>query len=72
VLSVLAARVDRHIADLVLARARRRWPLLRFVPRTCARPLILPAATRARHDLLRVALLAGLLAGAALLLIGGF
>jgi len=72
VLSALAARVDRQLADLMLARARRRWPLLRLVPRTCSRPLILPAATLARHELLRVAVLAMSLAGALLLLIEAF
>jgi hypothetical protein len=72
VLTAIAARVDRRIADLILARARRRWPLLRLMPRTCARPLIVPAATLARRDLLRAALLAMLLAGAALFLIGAF
>jgi len=34
---LLFARVDRRIADLMLARGRRRWPLLRLVPRTCVR-----------------------------------
>ena len=68
----LFARVDRRIADLMFARARRRWPLLRLLPRTCARQLILPAATLARHDVVRVVALAALFAGALLLLILGF
>lgn len=68
----LSARVDRRVADLMLARARRRWPLLRLLPRTCARQLILPAATLARQDLVRVVVLAALFAGALLLLILGF
>jgi hypothetical protein len=72
VLRVLFARVDRRIADLMLARARRRWPLLRLVPRTCVRQLILPAATLARQDVLRVAVLVVLLAGAPLVLILAF
>jgi hypothetical protein len=72
VLAALAARLDRHIADLMLARARRRWPLLRLVPRPCARPLILPAATLARTDLLQVAVLTVLFAGAVVSLIVGF
>jgi hypothetical protein len=70
VLTVLSARVDRRIADLMLARARRRWPLLRLLPRRCARQLILPAATLARQDAVRVVLAASL-AGALLLLIPG-
>jgi hypothetical protein len=69
---VLFARVDRRIADLMLARARRRWRLLRPVPRTCVRQLILPAATVARRDVLRVIVLAALLAGTLLVLIPAF
>jgi hypothetical protein len=72
VVTPLFARVDRRIADLMLARARRRWPLLRVVPRTCARQLILPAARLARQDVLRVVVLTASVAGALLLLILGF
>ena len=68
----LSARVDRRIADLMLERARRRWPLLRLLQRTCARQLILPAATLARQDVVRVVVPAALFAGALLLLILGF
>jgi hypothetical protein len=71
VLTVLSARVDRRIADLMLARARRRWPLLRLLPRGCARQLILPAVTLARRDAVRVVVLAASLAGTLLLLIPG-
>ncbi len=71
-LRLLFARVDRRIADLMLTRGRRRWPLLRLVPRTCARPLILPTATLARQDVVRVVVLAALLAGALLVLIPVF
>jgi hypothetical protein len=69
VLRLVFARVDRRLADLMLGRARRRWPLLRLVPRTCARQLILPAATVARQDVVRVGVLAALLAGTLLVLI---
>jgi hypothetical protein len=72
VVTPLSARVDRRIADLMLERARRRWPLLRLLPRTCARQLILPAATLARQDVVRVVVPAALFAGALLLLILGF
>jgi len=68
----LFARVDRRIADLMFARARRRWPLLRLLPRPSARQLILPAATPARQDVVRVVLRAALFAGTLLLLILGF
>ena len=69
---LLFARLDRRIADLMLARCRRRWPLLRLVPRTCIRQLILPAATVARQDLGRVVVLAASLAGVLLVLIPAF
>jgi hypothetical protein len=72
VLRVLFARVDRRIADLMLARARRRWPLLRLVPRTCVRRLILPAATVARQDVLGVVVLAAFLAGTLFVVIPAF
>jgi hypothetical protein len=71
VLTVLSARVDRRIADLMLPRARRRWPLLRLLPRRCARQLVLPTATLARQDAVRVVVLAASLAVALLLLIPG-
>ncbi|MGZ4249256.1 MAG: hypothetical protein ACXVUE_13250 [Solirubrobacteraceae bacterium] len=68
-LRLLFARVDRRIADLMLARARRRWPLLRLVPRTCVRQVILPAATVARRDVLRGVGIAASFAGTLLVLI---
>lgn len=68
-LSVLFARVDRRIADLMLARARRRWPVLRLVPRTWVRPVVLPAARVARQDVVRVVVVAALFAGTLLVLI---
>ena len=71
-LGFLFARVDRRIADLMLTRGRRRWPLLRLVPRTCARELILPAATLARQDAVRVVVLVAMLAGVLLVLIPTF
>jgi hypothetical protein len=67
---MLSARVDRRIADLMLARARRRWPLLGLLPRRCARQLVLPAATLARRHAVRVVLAASV-AGALLWLIPG-
>jgi hypothetical protein len=72
VLRVLFAGVDRRIADLMLARARRRWPLLRVVPRACVRQLILPAARVARQDVVRVVVLAAFVAAALLMLVPTF
>jgi hypothetical protein len=70
-LTVLFSRADRRIANMMLSRARRPWPLLRLVPRTRARQLLLPTATLARQDLARVVVLGAILAEAALLLIPG-
>jgi hypothetical protein len=56
----------------MLSRAQRRWPLLRLVPRTCVRQMILPTATVARQDVLRVVVLAALLAGTLLVLVTAF
>lgn len=50
------------MADLMVGRAQHRWPLLRLVPQTCARQVILPAVTVARQDVVRVVVLAALLA----------
>jgi hypothetical protein len=72
VLTVLFARLDRRIADLMLARARRRWPLLRLVPQAFIRPVVLPAATLARQDVVRVAVVVGLIVGTLLALIPMF
>jgi hypothetical protein len=71
-LRLLFARIDRRIAELMLARGRRRSPLLRLVPRPCVRELLLPAATRARQDVVGVVVLAPLLAGVLLVLIPAF
>jgi hypothetical protein len=69
---VLFARVDRRIADLMLARARRRWPLLRLMPQTCVRQVILPAARVARQDVLRAVAIAALFTGTLVVLIAAF
>lgn len=63
VLRMFFAPVDRRIADLMLAHAQRRWPLLRLVPRTCVRPMILPAARVARQHVLSLVVISALLAG---------
>ena len=73
VLSALAVYVDRRIANVILARARRRWPVLRFVPVAWIRPLVVPAATLARREFSHAAAttLVVALALVALLLLGG-
>jgi len=57
VLSSLTAAADRRLSDLILAGARRRWPLLRFVPARWLAPATGIAARRARRSLVRGAIL---------------
>jgi hypothetical protein len=55
-LSALADRLDRRLANIILARARRRWPLLTLIPARWLGPLASPLATRLRRSLARGAL----------------
>jgi hypothetical protein len=54
--NALARVVDRLLVRLLLAGARRRWPLLRLVPSSWLRPLLAPPARRLRRPLGRGAL----------------
>lgn len=60
--------LDRMLADRLVTNARRRWPLLAFVPRAWLQPLLRPAASRLRRTLGRGAFFLSLaaLAGVAL------
>jgi hypothetical protein len=49
----LGAAIDKRLADLIVARARRSWPLLSLVPRSWIRPVVQPTATRLRRALAR-------------------
>ena len=55
-LSALAGRLDRRLANIILARARRRWPLLTLIPAGWLGPLASPLATRLRRSLARGAI----------------
>jgi hypothetical protein len=55
-LSALADRLDRRLANIILAHARRRWPLLTLIPAAWLGPLASPLATRLRRSLTRGAL----------------
>ena len=70
-LTVFTARVDRRIANAIIARARRRWPLLWLVPDSVIRPLVMPSARTIRRELAHTALTrvapAGALVGLVLL-----
>ena len=57
-LSALADRLDHRLAKIILARARRRWPLLTLIPAGWLGPLASPLATRLRRSLARGALTA--------------
>ena len=57
-LSAIADRLDRRLAKIIMARARRRWPLLTLIPASWLGPLASPLATRLRRSLARGALTA--------------
>jgi hypothetical protein len=46
-----SAAVDMHLADLIVAWARRRWPALRLMPAHWLRAAVRPAAIRLRRRL---------------------
>ena len=52
-LSALGDRLDRRLAKIILARGRRRWPLLTLIPAGWLGPLASPRATRLRRSLAR-------------------
>jgi hypothetical protein len=69
--TLLVGTLDRLLVSVLLAGARRRWPLVRLVPRRWVRPLLMPAARRVRASLARAAMfvsLAVIAAGAVLFL----
>jgi hypothetical protein len=68
---ILIGKFDRLLGDMLLDRARRRWPLLSLLPAPWLRPLLLPTARRLRISLARGAIytsLVAITAAAALLL----
>jgi hypothetical protein len=54
--SALPATIDRLLATVLLAGARRSWPLLRLIPSSWLRPLLAPTARRLRYSLARGAM----------------
>ena len=67
--TIIVGTFDRLLTDALVAGARRRWPLLRLLPRSWMRPLLMPTARRLRSSLARATLLvslAGLAIGAVL------
>ena len=65
----MLSALDRRIASVILLRARRRWPLLSFVPEPWMRPLLAPLVTRLRRSLMRVVVAGAVLAGATVLVL---
>ena len=59
-LSGLSAGIDGRLEELIVARARRRWPALRWVPAGWIRPAVAPMALRLRRMLSRAALAAAM------------
>lgn len=55
-LSALADGIDGGLAKIILARARRRWPLLTLIPAGWLGPLASPLAMRLRRSLARGAI----------------
>ena len=51
----VGSAIDQRLANLILAAARRRWPLLKLIPAAWMRPLVAPAAARMRQALARAA-----------------
>jgi hypothetical protein len=61
----LAGAFDRLIASVLLTGARRTYPMLRLLPPSWLRPLLIPTARRLRRTLARDALYLSLAALAA-------
>ena len=53
--TLFVGMLDRLLANVLLAGARRNWPLLRLVPERWLRPLLMPTARHLRCSLARSA-----------------
>jgi hypothetical protein len=61
--------IDTRLEDLIVTRARRRWPALRLVPARWIRPAVAPMALRLRRLLSRAVLAAAMPIGIILALL---
>jgi hypothetical protein len=68
-LSGLSAVIDSRLEDLIVAWARRRWPVLRLVPARWIQPAVAPLAPRLRRLLSRAVLAAAMPIGVILTLL---
>jgi hypothetical protein len=66
--SRLGAAIDRRLAELIIVRLRRAWPLLKLVPASWVFPIVAPGARRLRRSLSRGAVALAVSAGALLVL----
>jgi hypothetical protein len=68
-LSGLSGPIDSRLEDLIVAWARRQWPVLRLVPALWIRPAVAPTAVRLRRLLSRGVLAAAMPVGIILALL---
>ncbi len=61
--SRVSAAIDRQVANMIVAWARRRWPALGLVPACWIRPAVTPAAIRLRRLVSTAALTLGATTG---------
>jgi hypothetical protein len=65
----LGAAIDRRLAELMILRMRRNWPVLKLVPASWILPIVAPGATRLRRSLSRDAVALAVSAGGLIVLI---
>jgi hypothetical protein len=68
-LATVGAKLDRRLTTVIVARIRREYPLLRFVPAVLIGPMVAPAANRVRRALVRATLVATTIAFALVALV---
>lgn len=67
--SELGAAIDGWLAELMIIRLRRAWPLLKLVPASWIFPIVAPSARRLRRSLCHGAVAVAVSAGAVIVLI---
>ena len=60
--TLIVGTLDRKLTSMLIAAARRRWPLLRLLPTRWLHPLLRPTARRLRRSLARAAMFTSLAA----------
>jgi hypothetical protein len=71
-LSELGAAIDRRLAELMIGRLRRGWPVLKLMPASWIVPIMAPAARRLRRSLSRGVLIVAMSVGALALMLSAF